>query len=139
MSRLPELTRWNEPVWLQPYPDALLDGIRTRPRADARDETREAIALGFVVGLQHLPPQQRAVLVLRDVLGYRAGEVAAMLDISETSVKACGAGRAPRRAAPAGRGDATARRSPAPGSSARSSRASPMRSTTATSTAWWRC
>jgi RNA polymerase sigma-70 factor (ECF subfamily) len=86
MSRLPEPTRWNEPVWLQPYPDALLDGIPDEaPGPDARYETREAIALGFVVGLQHLPPQQRAVLVLRDVLGYRAGEVAAMLDISETA------------------------------------------------------
>jgi hypothetical protein len=52
----------------------------------ARYETKEAIALAFIVGLQHLPPQQRAVLALRDVLGYRAGEVAEMLETSEASV-----------------------------------------------------
>jgi DNA-directed RNA polymerase specialized sigma24 family protein len=56
------------------------------PGPEARYETKEAIALAFIVGLQHLPPQQRAVLVLRDVLGYRAGEVAEMLDTSEPSV-----------------------------------------------------
>ena len=87
MSQLPEPTRWSEPVWLQPYPDALLDGIPDEaPGPEARYESREAIALAFVVGLQHVPPQQRAVLVLRDVLGYRAAEVAGMLDASETAV-----------------------------------------------------
>lgn len=86
-SGLPEPTGWSEAVWLQPYPDAFLDGIPDEaPGPEARYETREAIALAFIVGLQHLPPQQRAVLVLRDVLGYRAGEVAAMLDTTETSV-----------------------------------------------------
>jgi RNA polymerase sigma-70 factor (TIGR02960 family) len=84
---MPEPTTWNEPVWLQPYPDALLQGIPDHaPGPDARYETKEAIALAFIVGLQHLPPQQRAVLVLRDVLGYRAAEVAGMLDTSEASV-----------------------------------------------------
>src|SRR5215207_5373856 len=78
MPRLPEPTRWSEPVWLEPYPDALLEGIAdAAPGPEARYETKEAIALAFVVGLQHLPPQQRAVLVLRDVLGFRAEEVAA--------------------------------------------------------------
>ena len=87
MPQLPEPTRWNEPLWLEPYPDALLDGIPDgAPGPEARYETKEAIALAFVVGLQHLPPQQRAVLVLRDVLGYRAAEVAAMLDTSAASV-----------------------------------------------------
>ena len=87
LTQMPEPTRWNEPVWLQPYPDLLIDGIPDEaPGPEARYETKEAIALAFVVGLQHLPPQQRAVLVLRDVLGYRAGEVAEMLETSEASV-----------------------------------------------------
>jgi RNA polymerase sigma-70 factor (ECF subfamily) len=87
MTQMPEPTRWNEPVWLQPYPDALLDGIPDEaPGPEARYETKEAIALAFMVGLQHLPLQQRAALVLRDVLGYRAAEVAEMLQTSEASV-----------------------------------------------------
>jgi RNA polymerase sigma-70 factor (ECF subfamily) len=87
MTRMPEPTRWTEPVWLEPYPDTLLDGLSDEAAGpEARYETREAIALAFVVGLQHLPPSQRAVLVLRDVLGYRAGEVAELLETSEASV-----------------------------------------------------
>ncbi len=87
MTQMPEPTRWNEPVWLQPYPDRLIDGIPDEaPGPEARYETKEAIALAFIVCLQHLPPQQRAVLVLRDVLGYRAGEVAEMLETTEASV-----------------------------------------------------
>ena len=84
---MPEPTRWSEPVWLEPYPDVLLEGVPDEaPGPEARYETKEAIALAFIVGLQHLPPQQRAVLVLRDVLGYRAAEVAEMLETSEASV-----------------------------------------------------
>jgi RNA polymerase sigma-70 factor (TIGR02960 family) len=87
MTRMPEPTRWNEPVWLEPYPDFLLEGIPDEaPGPESRYETKEAIALAFIVGLQHLPAQQRAVLVLRDVLGYRAGEAAEMLETSEASV-----------------------------------------------------
>jgi len=87
MTQMPEPTRWNEPLWLQPYPDVLLEGIADEaPGPEARYETTEAGALAVIVGLQHLPPQQRAVLVLRDVLGYRAGEVAEMLETSEASV-----------------------------------------------------
>ena len=87
MTDVPEPTRRTEPIWLEPYPDVLLEGIPDNaPGPDARYETREAIALAFIVGLQHLPPQQRAVLVLRDVLGYRATEVADMLDSTEGSV-----------------------------------------------------
>jgi RNA polymerase sigma-70 factor, ECF subfamily len=87
MTQLPEPTRWSEPVWLEPYPDVLLEGIPDQaPGPEARYEAKEAIALAFIVGLQHLPPQQRAVLVLRDVLGFRAGEVAEMLDTTEPSV-----------------------------------------------------
>jgi RNA polymerase sigma-70 factor (ECF subfamily) len=87
MVQVPEPTRWSEPLWLEPYPDVLLDGIPDEaPGPEARYETKEAIALAFIAGLQHLPPQQRAVLVLRDVLGYRAAEVAEMLEISDASV-----------------------------------------------------
>ncbi len=87
MTEVPEPTRRAEPIWLEPYPDVLLEGIPDHaPGPEARYETKEAIALAFIVGLQHLPPQQRAVLVLRDVLGFRAGEVAEMLETTETSV-----------------------------------------------------
>jgi RNA polymerase sigma-70 factor (TIGR02960 family) len=87
MTDMPEPTRYGEAVWLQPFPDVLLEGIPDQaPGPEARYEAREAIALAFIVGLQHLPPQQRAVLVLRDVLGFRAGEVADMLETSEASV-----------------------------------------------------
>ncbi len=87
MTHFPEPTRWSEPLWLEPYPDSLLEGIADQaPGPEARYETSETVALAFIVGLQHLPAQQRAVLVLRDVLGYRAGEVAEMLATSEASV-----------------------------------------------------
>src|SRR3954468_12324135 len=83
----PEPTRLGEPVWLQPFPDALLEGLPARAEGpDARYETKEAVGLAFVSGLQRMPPQQRAVLVLRDVLGYSAAEVASMLDITAASV-----------------------------------------------------
>jgi RNA polymerase sigma-70 factor (ECF subfamily) len=87
MTGAPQPTRRAEPIWLEPYPDLLLEGIPDdAPGPEARYESKEAIALAFIAGLQHLPPQQRAVLVLRDVLGYRAGEVAQMLDSTEASV-----------------------------------------------------
>ncbi len=87
MTEVPEPTRRAEPIWLQPYPDVLHEGIPDEaPGPEARYETREAIALAFIVGLQQLPPRQRAVLVLRDVLGFRAAEVAEMLETSEASV-----------------------------------------------------
>src|SRR5215470_6356847 len=77
---LPEPTRAGEVAWLEPYPDVLLDGLADlAPGPDARYEAREAISLAFVTALQLLPPRQRAVLVLRDVLGFRAAEVAGML------------------------------------------------------------
>jgi RNA polymerase sigma-70 factor (TIGR02960 family) len=83
----PEPTRYGEVAWLEPYPDALLEGLPdAAPGPEARYETRETVALAFVTSLQRLPPRQRAVLVLRDVLGYRAAEVASMLDTSEASV-----------------------------------------------------
>jgi RNA polymerase sigma-70 factor, ECF subfamily len=74
-------------MWLEPYPDFLLEGIQdAAPGPDARIEAREAVSLAFVAALQLLPPRQRAVLVLRDVLGFRAKEAAGMLDTSEESV-----------------------------------------------------
>jgi RNA polymerase sigma-70 factor (TIGR02960 family) len=77
---LPEPTRTGEPLWLEPYPDALLGDLPdTTPGPDARYEAREAVSLAFVSALQHLPPRQRVALVLRDVLGFRAAETAAIL------------------------------------------------------------
>jgi RNA polymerase sigma-70 factor (TIGR02960 family) len=81
-------TRVGEPAWLAPYPDALLEGvIDAAPGPDARYETKETVELAFIAALQHLPPRQRAALVFRDVLGFRAGEVAEMLDSSVDAVK----------------------------------------------------
>jgi RNA polymerase sigma-70 factor (ECF subfamily) len=76
------------PSWLEPYPDVLLDNLVDQaPGPEARYETTEATSLAFITALQLLPPRQRAVLVLRDVLGYRAGEVAKMLDATQESVQ----------------------------------------------------
>jgi RNA polymerase sigma-70 factor (TIGR02960 family) len=81
-------TRRSDPSWLEPYPDVLLDGVADpSPGPEARYEMREAVGLAFVAALQHLPPRQRAVLVLRDVLGFRGAEVADMLGSSEASIK----------------------------------------------------
>jgi RNA polymerase sigma-70 factor, ECF subfamily len=83
----PAPTRLSDPVWLEPYPDVLLEGTADRAQEpDARYEEREAIGLAFVFALQRLPPRQRAVLVLRDVLAFRAAEVAEMLGMTEIAV-----------------------------------------------------
>lgn len=74
----------DDPWWLEPYPNALLEDIERGP--EARYNDRESIALSFVAGLQHLPPQQRAVLVLRDVLSFTAAESAEILDTTSTAV-----------------------------------------------------
>jgi RNA polymerase sigma-70 factor (TIGR02960 family) len=86
---LPEPTGVSDvPPWLEPYPDVLLDNLVDQaPGPEARYETTEAISLAFITALQLLPPRQRAVLVLRDVLGYRAVEVAQMLDATQESVQ----------------------------------------------------
>jgi len=86
-GRYPEPNAASEVIWLEPYPDLLLEGIRdAAPGPEARVEAREAMSLAFVAALQLLPPRQRAVLVLRDVLGFRTKEVAVMLDTTEESV-----------------------------------------------------
>jgi RNA polymerase sigma-70 factor (TIGR02960 family) len=83
----PEPNRLGEVVWLEPYPDLLLEGLADlAPGPEARYEATEAISLAFVTALQFLPPRQRAVLILRDVLGFRAREVAGILDTSLDSV-----------------------------------------------------
>jgi RNA polymerase sigma-70 factor (TIGR02960 family) len=83
----PEPTRLGEVVWLQPYPDTLLEGaIDVPPGPEARYERAEAVSLAFVTALQVLPARQLAVLILRDVLGFRAHEVADMLDSTVDSV-----------------------------------------------------
>lgn len=74
-------------VWLEPFPDVLLDGLAdSAPGPEARYEAREAIALAFVTAVQLLPPRQRAVIILRDVLGFRASEAADILETTEESV-----------------------------------------------------
>ena len=86
-SAPPEPTGYGEVLWLEPYPDALFEGIVGGVAGpEARYETREAVTLAFLTALHRLPPRQRAVLVLRDVLGFSATEVAAMLDTTRTSV-----------------------------------------------------
>lgn len=69
-----------EIAWLEPLPDALLDGITHDPAA--RYDLRESVSLAFIAAIQVLPPRQRAVLLLRDVLGWSAAEVAAALEMT---------------------------------------------------------
>jgi RNA polymerase sigma-70 factor (TIGR02960 family) len=84
---LPEPTRRGDPSWLEPMPDILLDELPDEaPGPEARYEMRESVSLAFLSALQRLPPRQRAVLVLRDVLGFRAAEVAGMLETSDSAV-----------------------------------------------------
>jgi RNA polymerase sigma-70 factor, ECF subfamily len=73
-----------EAAWVQPIPDGQLVPSEGDPGEAA--EQRETVRLAFVAALQHLPPRQRAVLILREVLGWKASEVAALLDTSVASV-----------------------------------------------------
>lgn len=83
----PQPTRHGEVPWLEPLPDMLLEGAFDVPLGpEARYEQRESISLAFVTAVQLLPPRQTAVLLLRDVLGFPAVEVAAMLDTTVESV-----------------------------------------------------
>jgi len=84
----PEPTGLGDIHWLEPYPDDLLDGaITVSPGPEARYEQAESLSLAFVTALQVLPPRQLAVLILRDVLGFHADEVADMLGTTVESVK----------------------------------------------------
>jgi RNA polymerase sigma-70 factor (ECF subfamily) len=75
-----------ESVWLEPYPDAELGLVGDLLGPDARYEQRESIELAFTAALQHLPARQRAVLILRDVLGFSARETAEALETTPVSV-----------------------------------------------------
>src|SRR5208282_311023 len=108
----------DEAVWLQPFPDALLEGaVDVPPGPEARYEQTEAISLAFVTALQLLPPRQLAVLILRDVLGFHASEVAGMLEVTvesaNSALKRARASLDQRRLAAAGREPAPASGSPA--------------------------
>lgn len=82
-SGVPAPTALGEVSWLQPFPDSILDGLPDRqPGPETRYESREAITLAFVTAIQHLPPRQRATLIVRDVLGYPANDTAEILNIS---------------------------------------------------------
>jgi RNA polymerase sigma-70 factor (TIGR02960 family) len=74
----------NEPWWLEPYPDVLID--ESDPGPEALYESRESLALAFVAALQHLPARQRAALILKDAVGFSVGEVATILDTTTASV-----------------------------------------------------
>jgi RNA polymerase sigma-70 factor (ECF subfamily) len=75
-----------ENVWIEPYPDELLGIEDGRAAPEATYEQREAVELAFVAALQHLPPNQRAALILREVMGFSAKEVAEQLDTSVPSI-----------------------------------------------------
>ncbi len=74
-------------LWLEPYPDSEIDGIAdAKPGPEARCEMRESVRLAFVAAVQQLPPRQRAVLMLIDVMGWPAHEAASLLESSLASV-----------------------------------------------------
>jgi RNA polymerase sigma-70 factor (ECF subfamily) len=83
--RRPRADPVNDPIWLDPYPDAGL-GLQAVAGPEALYEQRESVELAFIAALHHLPPRQRAVLILRDVLGFSARETAAMLDATPVSI-----------------------------------------------------
>jgi RNA polymerase sigma-70 factor (ECF subfamily) len=85
-AEMPDGTPATDVAWLEPYPDANLEGIADNgPNPEARYTSREAVQLAFVAVIQQLPPRQRAVLLLCDVLGWSAAEAAALLGSSTAS------------------------------------------------------
>ena len=87
MLEPPEPTQLGELLWLEPCPDALLEGLAdSAPGPEARYEAMESVSLAFITALQLLPPRQRAAVILRDVLEFHASEAARILDTSEESV-----------------------------------------------------
>jgi RNA polymerase sigma-70 factor, ECF subfamily len=84
---VPEGGPAREIAWLEPYPDRYLEGIAdAEPGPEARYDARESVQIAFVAAIQYLPPRQRAVLLLHDVLGWSASETARLLDTSDTAV-----------------------------------------------------
>jgi RNA polymerase sigma-70 factor (ECF subfamily) len=124
----PEPSGLGEVTWLEPYPDALLEGVAMTSGPEARYEAGEAISLAFVTALQMLPPRQRAVLILRDVLGFSAAETAGMLSATADSVNSA-LKRA--RAAVQDRAEPNRRREPPPLPDSPAERALVARLTTA--------
>jgi RNA polymerase sigma-70 factor (ECF subfamily) len=82
----PEPERLEAPIWLEPYPDESIQIADDAIGPEARYEQRETLELAFVAALQHLPPRQRVVFLLRDALGFPAAAVAEMLSTSPVSV-----------------------------------------------------
>jgi RNA polymerase sigma-70 factor (ECF subfamily) len=130
-----------EPVWLEPYPDAELGLGAELIGPDARYEQRESIELAFTAALQHLPPRQRAVLILRDVLGFSARETAAALETTPVSVDSARSSAPTARSTSASRAAASRRRCEpsATVSCTSSSPASPTPGSNTTSTGSSRC
>jgi RNA polymerase sigma-70 factor (ECF subfamily) len=86
-GQMPQGAPATEVAWLEPYPDTDLEGIADEaPNPEARYAAREAVQLAFVALIQQLPPRQRAVLLLCDVLGWSAAEAATLLDTSTASI-----------------------------------------------------
>jgi RNA polymerase sigma-70 factor, ECF subfamily len=75
-----------ESAWMEPFPDDRLAADQTETSPEARYEQRESVELAFTAALQHLPPLQRAALIMTDVLGFSPGEVAEALEQSPASI-----------------------------------------------------
>jgi RNA polymerase sigma-70 factor (ECF subfamily) len=83
LDKRPRQPAGGEVAWLQPFPDELLDQVASGElEPDAELVAKETIELAFMVAIQHVPPRSRAVLIVRDVLGWSAKETAALLDMS---------------------------------------------------------